>query len=672
MKGDHLSYRRATGVAFLGLLLQVIVGLTLLIYGILGRDHAAFTGAIFVLVGGVIWLALGVVFDQHRRERIEALEEESLAAAALRQSSVFDQASGDLRLAARRLAWMHRVLMPAVSVLVASSFAALGLLRFASAKGSLNPDTFVAPPQRGWAIAIGLCAAIAGFIFARFVSGMAKQPVWANLRGGAAAAVGSALVGLVLAVAHFADLAGFPAMLRYVPAALCVFSVAMGAEVVLNLLLNLYRPRKAGEVPRPAFDSRFLSFAAAPDKIAESVSGAINYQFGFDVTSSWFYRLLSRSVLVLVLIGVGVVWLMTAVEVIEPNERGLLLRSGRLERQLEPGAYLKAPWPIEWVDSANTTSVKRVELATLPPGNEGQPILWKTDHGVDEVYAIVQPSLSEALGGTNDRPGVRDLALIAVEIPLLYVVSDLEKYDRLAPPEMRQSLLTAVARREALTYLATLTEDDVLGRKRTEASRELLRRIAARFDTLDAGVRVLSVTLESSHPPRDAAAQFERVVLNEQRRQSAVEGARREEVDTLTAAVGSLDLARTIASEIDRLSEMGKDDAGAEKQKARIEELLARAGGRAAALIETARADRWERHLGERGRAARYVGQLAAYRANPALYRAGLYFDALRDAMRPLRVYIVGDDVRDLRMNLDLKDLDTGINVLQRAAEASN
>ena len=64
------------------------------------------------------------------------------------------------------------------------------------------------------------------------------------------------------------------------------------------------------EVPRPAMDSRLLSFVAAPDRLAQSIGDALNYQFGFNVTESWFYQLVSRWLASLALVGALVVWLM--------------------------------------------------------------------------------------------------------------------------------------------------------------------------------------------------------------------------------------------------------------------------------------------------------------------------------------------------------------------------
>jgi len=126
--------------------------------------------------------------------------------------------------------------------------------------------------------------------------------------------------------------------------------VVLGFEVFLNFVLDVYRPRKAGELPRPALDSRILGFAAAPDRVAASISEAINYQFGYNVTSSWLYQLLARWVLALVVFGGLVLWLMSSFAVIQPHQSGIVLRFGNYQRTIGPGLHVKAPWPIDTVE----------------------------------------------------------------------------------------------------------------------------------------------------------------------------------------------------------------------------------------------------------------------------------------------------------------------------------
>ncbi len=671
MKADHLSYSRAASVCMLGLVLQLVMGLTLLIYALIGRDHAGMSMALMVLTGSIVWLSLAIVFDQHRRERVEAIEAETLSNAGA-ASSVFEQNPDDLRLAARRLAWMHRFLLPSASIVLAATYLSIGLTRFFSGRGLFDQDKFVLPPERGWAVAIGLALAVIGFIFARFVSGMAKQAVWGNLRGGAATAVGAAVLGLAMAIGHFVQIAGSDVVLRALQVVAPLLMAFLGGEILLNLLLNLYRPRKAGEVPRPALDSRVLAFVASPDRLAESIGGAISYQFGVDVTRSWAYQLLSRSVLLLVLVVAGVVWLLTCLEVVGPTERAIRIRNGANAGEVGPGLYTKLPWPFETFDSYPATYLQSTELASNRPMNKG-PILWTNEHGVSEVYAIVQPTAM--VSRPQDTPGaVRDIALVVVEIPLRFRIRNLNDFEQFASDSTREGLLQAIARREAVAYLATRNEDDMLGRALTEISSELRTRVQARFDGMKAGVEVISVAIEGVHPEKNAARSFELIVDNLQKQQGAIEQGRTEAIKTLTAAVGSVELARTITKEIDALRKMrdakpASDPAAIARQEAAIEALVTKAGGKAGSLIAEARAERWRKHMLERGRAEAFTGQLAAFNAAPDVYRAQLYFHALREMMKGTRVYITPDDPT---LTIDLKDISSTGNIFTDPVAPTN
>lgn len=689
MKADYLTYRKATSVALLGLVIQTLLAVALVTYGVLARDHAGLTAAMMVGLGLPIWLTLAVVFDQHRRERVEAMEADRLAEVEGGNSSVFEGQAAEFRVAAKRVQFLHRFVVPAVSLATGAAMIGVGLWRLSQGRNLISPDHFAEPRFRGWSLTIGIVLAFVGFIFARYVSGMAKQRVWANLRAGSAAAVGAALLGLAMAVGQFIDIAGPDVVLRYLQVAFPIVMIALGAEIFLNFVLDLYRPRKPGELPRPAFDSRLLGFAAAPDRIAKSISDAINYQLGFNVTSGWFYRLLSRSLLLLLIFGVGIVWALTAMTVIKPHQRAVVLRFGKPVGEIGPGLHFKAPWPIDRVEvpvqlhqdprsgryvttGRTTTGVRTIDLGTPPPTAAG-PILWTNEHAREELYQLVQPSRS----GSGDASAT-GLAMVAIEIPMQYAVRDVLLFEQLAPAELRDNLLRFTAQREVVRFFSGTSVDDVIGGRRVEMAQELKARIEKAFaamnpgpdgQPLGAGVEVLSVAVMRPHPPQKVAANFERVVQAEQNRLSKIQAAEADEIKTLTGVVGSVELANKIVSEIDKLQSMDRSGPGAAtgqqilEQEQAIQKLIESAGGKAAATIADARAERWTRHMRERGRAARYAGQLASYDASPAVYKASLYFDALKEAIAKSRLYITTDAVRDLHIRVELQDRDSGVDV---------
>jgi modulator of FtsH protease HflK len=702
MKADYLAYKRATERALLGLALQLVLGVALLIYAILGKDHAAFTAALFVLLGLVVWLSLAIVFDQHRRERIEAMEAESFAASDAAASSVFEEGAAELRLAAKRLKSLYRWFVPGVSVFIGAALILLGLWRARTGSAFLDPDPFVEPIlPRGWPIGLGVLAAFTGFVYARYVSGMAKQPVWANLRAGAAWAAGTALAGLAMVVGQFVDVAGPDVVLRYLQVIIPVAMIVLGVETFLNFILDLYRPRLPGALPRPAFDSRLLGFVAAPDRIAKSISEAINYQVGFDVTSSWFYQLLSRSIVLLVIVAVVILWGLSSLAVVRPHQRGMLTRFGRvINADLGPGLHFKLPWPIERVEiplyekkdlkgkviarSRTTTGLRTLEAGTPAPKEGNDAILWTTEHATDESYFIVRPGglTAQTAAAVADDDGAKapEYGVVAVEVPLHFAVRDVEAFEKLAVPDQREWLLLGVARREVSRYVSTLTVDEVLDTDRAEMATELRRRIEKAFADINPKkngqpvVEIISVGVSGVHPPRQVAFKFEQVIEARQKFEARVESARATANTALIEVVGSRGLADQIIGELNRLDDLkgqtGLEPAERERrlteQEVVIERLLESAGGKAAAELAQASADRWTKHMGARAQAERYLGQVASYKAAPEYYRAALYFEALRDALANTRIFVTSDDV-PLRLRVDMQDRITGADMFGQA-----
>lgn len=683
-KADYLSYRKARNVSVLGIVLQTAMAAGLLAYGALSGNHFGLSAALLIACGIPVWLILIVVYDQQVRERIEAIEAEKFEESGAAGASVFQESARDLRVAAKRLAMVQRIVMPTWCILVALLLAGLGVWRYTSVDRFMDGVAKVSDPANsplsknaGWGTAIGLGVAFIGFIFARFVSGMAKQPVWTYLRAGAAYAVGGALAGLAIALGLFVDKAGPDTVLRLLVPGFPIAMVVLAAEAIVAFLLELYRPRRAGEAPRLALDSLMLRFVAAPDRVVRSIGEALDYQLGFNVQRGWFYQLLSRSFWRLIGLTAIIVWGLSAIAVVQPHQRGMVLRFGEIVRaDVGPGIHFKLPWPIETVDipefversidgrvisrGRTTTGVRVLALGTPPPSGDG-PILWSNEHASEETYAIVQAS--------SARGATRDIALVAAELPLHYVVSDVQKFDRFAAPVARDELLRAVGQREAMRELAALTIDDLLGPRRAEISERLRVRINDAFDAIDAGVEVVFVGLEGVHPPRKVAPNYEGVIKAEQNALSKLEAARADAVTTLTKVVGGVELADAIAVALVDLEKMRASGAATDAiavKEAEVDALLDRAGGNAAAAIHQASAARWTKHMAERGRAARYRGQVVAYTAAPEIYKAGLYFDAIKSAMADARTYITTPDVT---MRLQLEDRDTGANVFDPGSE---
>lgn len=691
MRADLQTYRSAASASIKGLFFQLALTLATFAYSFWGKDSAASSGAVFMGVGLIAWLALAIVYDQHRRERIEAMENDALSSSPMGGTSVFESRE-DFRPAAARLASLYKWLFPIASILCGLLLVGLGIMRFLASKQMIDIQ-FVQPTKSGWALGLGITFAALGFVVARYAAGLAKQPVWANLRAGAAFAVGSSLIWLAIAIGHMVQFIGTDAVVRLLPLIIPVFMAVIGAEILLQFLLTMYRPRGTGELPRAAFESRLLGFAAAPDRIAQSISDAINYQLGFDVTSGWAFRLLSRSVAPLILAGVFVTWLMSAVVVVRPHQRAMILRYGNPQPgrdDLGPGWHFKWMWPIEsayvpeyftrdtrgryHLVDRTVTGLRRVELGTLPPAT-AEPILWTNDHLGEEVWQYVRIS-DDARGS-----GLADIAAVSVEIPMQFSISNVYLYDLLGAPEVRDDHIRSVARREVTRFFQAYTLDDILGGDRAALSGKLRQSVQAALDNMNpdeggkprgSGVQIAFLGITGAHPPKETAADFETPIQAAQRREANISAAETDALERLTEAAGDAATARLIVAEIDTLERLreqrgtGDRDANARsivEQEIKVQTLLRNAGGEAATSLAVAGADRWNKHMSARALASRYTGQVALWEASPDLYRTTKFFDAFRESIRDARLYVVSDSVEQLNGVLDLKDVNLGVDV---------
>ena len=332
MRIDHLAYQRATNIAAFGFLLQLVAATVLLIFGYRGDEATARFASFYLYTGLIVWLGLIIVFNQHKLERLEALEEGELTATSSGES-IFDRSGDEIRVAARRLRMMYKWVMPVASLLFVGILFLLAWIMFDALAGMAGSDGWLEllmTQNKGWLIAVTLGFSVVCFIISRYLAGMAEQKVWQNLRAGAAVMVGNAVVLLGIAVGTIVRYFEIDDVIFFVAWAIPVFMVIVGAEVVLNLLLNLYRPRISGEYPRAAFDSRSLSLLATPDSLVRSLNDAVNYQFGFDITSSWGYQLVLRSSAWLFVLGLCVLLALSTLSVVGGREQGLRLRSGAL------------------------------------------------------------------------------------------------------------------------------------------------------------------------------------------------------------------------------------------------------------------------------------------------------------------------------------------------------
>jgi modulator of FtsH protease HflK len=684
MNNDELTYRRGTTAALAGLAVQVVLCVAT---GLIGAwaQSPAIQAATWHIAGGIpIWIILAIIYQQHSVERTETLAAEKLATQDATTAAIFGETSDELQLARNRLDRLYAYGLPAVSFGVALYLIAAGLALLYRAAG-FGTDRIALSLSKD-CNPVGLMFATAGvafvaFIAARWISGYTRVREWQLLRGGASYLMGTFLVAALLlagaaAVAIVKETSFFELLARLVPSMM----ILIGSEILLTSLLAAYRPKRPGEIPRPAFDSRFLGLLTAPESLGHVVGELINYQFGVEVSRSWFYQMLGRAVTPLTVFAGGVLLALSTLVIVGPDEQGIVLRQGALARgPVGPGIHFKAPWPVETAEIYPTGKVLQLTISSDKLGRfekKREGLLWTG--GDDDASKM---GLELFLCAPESAAGGGSLSLLMADVIVQYRIGNLVTF--LEGSTAARDSIELVTQQEASTYFASKPLDELLSKGRTEGGPELQKRIQSRVDSLGLGFEIVDVGICTLQPPPGKVArEFHRQIGAQQQRETLVQRAYKDAIVTLAKVAGSVERSRKINDAIVRLDDSRTAAAevaakiGARdvlpitaqqlaKQEIEIEELLGEARGEAAEIIHKARSDRWKKTIGERSALERFAGQLLAYQAAPAYFRTKQYLEVLANSLVDRRKVVIAGDKGDLPvLNLDFSDPTNAIDTL--------
>jgi regulator of protease activity HflC (stomatin/prohibitin superfamily) len=711
MAHDQQTYLRGRNAASIGLAAQFILAVVAAFLGLASGSFVVNAASLHLFGGLPIWIILILIYNQQRLERIESLEAEEIARQDQRAAAIFDQHADELDLSRRRVDKLVKWGLSSVSLLVAVYLIGLGGWFFINAWRSVQQavtiaeSSLVMEAMREGAspmlvMVMAIVIAFVLFISARYLSGMTRVREWQLLRGGASYMMGNFLVALLIAIA--AGLAGrldSAIMLGLLSIIIPAIMVLVGVEILLMFMLGAYRPRRPGEIPRPAFDSRVLGLLTSPESLGKIISETLNYQFGFEISRSWFYRLMGRAVTPLTAIAIIVLLAFSCIVVVEPGEQAILTTNGGNPRVVDAGMHVKMPWPIGKAETFATGEVRQIWVGSSRAKTDADTaILWTTEHhaGAEVQYLITAPSIKEqsirAQDGVVADGGVAGLSLLAGEVVVQFRIADLMAYSRSAdhgpadhfpsqyPDKEHDELLRLIADRRVTEYFSSHDIDTLLGEGRITAGQSLRELIQADADKLKLGLDVLFVGITGVHPPaeQEVAKSFHAEIGALSEKQAKIEDARKREIEILASVAGSQERSRLIFEailEYDRLKQRmhdAQDEATREELNRLVTENqldIARqiedASGQAAEVILAALSYRWEKALGETAKAARFDTDFKAYQAAPDYYRWRLYLDTLATGLAEPRKYILTSQQTEAPViEIDLHDARTALGDL--------
>ncbi len=619
-----------------------------------------------VLSGALIWLVLGLQF------RLRSMaEREDLDMAHLKNAdapTIF-HAGGDraelMAVSKRRLKIFEKWFLPIFSVLIALYQGAMAVYMWSALDA--DPD---GQPRNALVVAVAMTAiAFISFLMSRYGTGMAVEASWKPLRSGGSVMLASAFLCFALAI-------GMALTIQtdvVVNAVIYVIPVLMGllaVETLANVILDVYRPRIQGQYNRAAFDSRILGVVNEPGGLFHSAAGAIDYQFGFKVSQTWFYKLLERAIVPLILFGTVTLYLSSTFVVVDTGEQAVVERFGNpLKANGEPrlvntGLSLKWPWPIDRIYKYPTGRVQEVYIGYTPTLDANDmpvrgPLLWGKTHYKEEFSLLVA---TEEQTTQSEAEGAPPVSLIKANVPVHYKIKDLYRY--LYGHSDTKAMLESICYQELTRFGASTNvevdqaEDSLFGGGREAARNTLKRRIQASVDAHKLGINIVLVGLQGVHPPEELAEDYQAVVGAVQTKQATILEAETERNKTLSQLAGSVQDAYALYEQIQAYQTARKrGDASLEDQGAELDKAFTGAMGEIYRTLRESQAYAYERAKMAEASGLRFGGQVQAYHAAKDIYLQDLRLVAMAEALQNVRKYAIVTDDKDSQVTiLDLQE----------------
>jgi modulator of FtsH protease HflK len=401
----------------------------------------------------------------------------------------------------------------------------------------LNKAQTLGVKQPLMAISFMSIFALVLFLLGKFSAGVARldgerllqpQSSYLLLSAYLCAAVVLAMVGVV---------AGYPNFDMYLGRGLVLLLGLMALESAVALLLEIYRPRVKGKVGLLLYESRLIGLLGHPESLLSTAAHALDYQFGFKVSETWVYKSLERTLMWLIPMQVGLLLISSCFVVINPGEKALLERFGRLVQSREilgPGLHVKFPWPIDQIYRYETEQIQTAIVGTKETEEEGHEeatVLWTVSHHKAEEFRLlvasrdtntVSEASKDAANATNNPSAkkIPPVNLLAASIPIQYRITNI--LDWAYNHKDSEKLLERAGTRQLVNFLVNADFQEIISTRRFEAGDELRKRIQAEADQLKLGVKILLVGLADIHPPVRVAGSFESVVAARQKGQAEI------------------------------------------------------------------------------------------------------------------------------------------------------
>ena len=379
---------------------------------------------------------------------------------------------------------------------------------------------------------------------------------------------------------------------------------ALGVELVINVIIDFYRPRTLQET-RPVFESQLLALFTEPGGVMRNIAMALDYQFGFKVSGTWLYGFMERSFFPVVLIWLLLLWGFTTIHEVGPSEVGVKERLGKVvsEKPLQPGIYWTLPWPFGKVNCYSCTELRRIVIGEMSDRDQdesekkkpSQVVTWTNAHGGDENFIVAVP---DEAGRDSETASI---SFLKMSIPIQFRIRP-DGVMKFAYGNVSPLLtLKCISEAAATEYLASVSMMDVMSSGRGRAEEIMRERIQRRADACDLGLDIVSVTITGAHPPVEKVAPAFQDVI----------GAMEQKETTILEA------------------------------EAYAAQTLPESEASALELVEKARAYSYTARTVAAAESGRFNAQLTTYNAMPGMFRLRSFLEFLEQDCAEMRKFVL-------------------------------
>ena len=181
-------------------------------------------------------------------------------------------------------------------------------------------------------------------------------------------------------------------------------------------------------------------------------------------------------------------WLLSGIYIIDPAERGVVLRFGAFQNSTAQGPHWHIPYPIETVYKVNVERIRATEIG----------------------FRNIQNSSYSGAVSSESLMLTKDENMVDVKLAVQYKIADAQAYlFNVFNPELTLSHVVQSVIRQVV---GDNTMDHVLTTGREQVAQEVKRHSQALLNEYNTGLIITAVTMQDAQPPIQVKASFDDVV----------------------------------------------------------------------------------------------------------------------------------------------------------------